>query len=164
MALEHGAESLELDAVAEALGERIDQPDLFGEEGPDVGRRHLAGVVDPQRAHDLALHDDVRLEQPRRLDEVGRGEGALAVNDAGLTCIDVLERGRDEGEDLREDGVQLAVGLVENLLHLVDAVELLDPLLQRMQDSLAGASGIAHGAERLLDRSFRRRGCRAARW
>ena len=93
--------------LADALGDRVDQPALLLEEGPFVGRGQRLGVVDLDRADRLALHQMRRACTQGVSREARRaGTSGRRTDDPRLADVRVLPAGRERLDDPAEDLVE----------------------------------------------------------
>ena len=123
-------EPLVLQIMTHPFGDGVDQPDLFFQERTFVGLRRTLRIEHVDAASGHLVLQKVGPDTPRRLREPGGGVCRVAHDDADSTQGRVLPPGRDRGDDPLEHLVLRRVQTPEDLLHLVQAVELLGPLPQ----------------------------------
>ena len=122
--------------LREPLGDGVDQLPLLLEERPLVGARHLLAVRDLDGADRLPLHDDLRRLRPDGVHVVRRLDHAVVDHDPRLADRGVLPARGQDGDDAAADLLDPEVAPGKQLVHAVEAVQLLRPLLQRAEDLL----------------------------
>ena len=154
---QHALQAAARHEVAEPLRDRVEELALLGEEGPLGRAGHRLRVVDLDLPGDLAL----RLEQRRQLERRGREARRLvdpvAEDDPRDAHVRELPARGNGADHLAEDVVEGRLLAAEKLVDAVEAVELLGPLLQVVEDpvdrlvgrrvhSLSGPLGDTRGA------------------
>jgi hypothetical protein len=141
-------EASPLQVDGDAVGDRVQQPNLLLEEGADVGRRHLLQVAHLHGTDRLAMHRNVGAQRPGRVDEVvGPKDGSLDL-DPRLAHLGPLPAGRDGRQEVAYHVGQRLAHAMENLLDRVEAVELLGALAQRGEELLRRTALLGHGQAR----------------
>jgi hypothetical protein len=125
------AELLVLHEVTQTIRYRVNQSHFFCVERSDGRRRHLAHVINSNRAHDLIDDFDVRVKRPRSLFETRRGKKRPLIDNGGLANIRILPAVRNGSDDSFKDGIQRGMRVVEQFLNLVKTIQFLRALLQR---------------------------------
>ncbi len=120
--------------VCNAVGDGFNQLPLLFEKGTFVRLGHLRPIRNLHAAGGLALYDDVGALNPRGRRKT-RGLDDLAFeDDARLAVVRVLPTRRQNLDQFAEDFLQRKFRLIQELIHLVEAVQFLGALLQLAKD------------------------------
>ncbi len=131
---EHPLQAPAGDEVAEPLRDRVEELPLLGEEWPLVRSRHGLRVVDLDLPGGLALRLEERRHPERRGGEARGLEDPVAQHDPGDAHVRELPARGKGADHLAEDVVERRLLAAEELVDPVEAVELLGPLLQVVED------------------------------
>ena len=138
------AEHLEEHEVGDALGDGVDQPLFLDQEGSVVGVGAILAIGDRNRSHLSILHRNRHAQDSCRRDVPGRAEHIALEDYLGLADIGILPSFGQHPAYPAADLLGIEVLVVAESLHLVEAVQLLGPLLQGIHEALQFLVGIRH--------------------
>ena len=118
------------DIKPELFGNGIDELALFFHEWPFVRSRPLFSVIHANLPYVLVLNVDAGALNPVRLSKSQRLKCLTVVGNFRLAYVRVLPPGGQHLDDTLADLVHGDFGLAQQLLHLVEAVQLLGSLFQ----------------------------------
>jgi hypothetical protein len=159
---EGGGELPLQEELPEELGERVEEPPLLLQERALVGRRERGAVVDLQAPDLFALHPDRRRLDPRGGAGVARLVDRRSDDEPHERLVRVLPADRQDADDLAEEILQGRFRAAADRVDPIEAVELLGPLLQLLEQRSTGSGHrILQGRPRRRRRSYTGSGLRA---